>query len=288
MTNSRGARSGRLVRSAIAVTAIGLALPAAAAAAGTDTYIVQLKDAPLASYTGGTKGIPATSPKVTGNKVKVDSAPGLDYSSYLAGRQKAVLNRLPGAKPDVVESYRVALAGFSAKLTEDQAKRIEKDAGVARVWKDTLLQPMQAADDPDTRLGGFNGDGASYLRLTDQTAGLWKKLGGPVNRNGAGAAAVRDRDLERRASCSRHHPQALDLTAEAGGLSQLHIADVGDVEALVPVLQSSLVEVGYGGRETLLRPVPQTHMTEDRARQFGWEPGPVWVGVPLKQPMEYG
>jgi subtilisin family serine protease len=190
MTNSRGARSGRLVRSAIAVTAIGLALPAAAAAAGTDTYIVQLKDAPLASYTGGTKGIPATSPKVTGNKVKVDSAPGLDYSSYLAGRQKAVLNRLSGAKPDVVESYRVALAGFAAKLTEDQAKRIEKDAGVARVWKDTLLQPMQAADDPDTRLGGFNGDGASYLRLTDQTAGLWKKLGGPVNRNGAGAGVV--------------------------------------------------------------------------------------------------
>ena len=49
---------------------------------------------------------------------------------------------------------------------------------------------MQAADDPDTRLGGFNGDGASYLRLTDQTAGLWKQLGGPVNRNGAGAGVV--------------------------------------------------------------------------------------------------
>ncbi len=190
MTNSRGSRSGCLVRSAIAVTAIGLALPAAAAAAGTDTYIVQLKDKPLASYTGGTKGIPGTSPKVTGNKLKVDSAPGLDYGSYLAGRQKAVLNRLSGAKPDVVESYRVALAGFAAKLTDDQAKRIEKDAVVARVWKDTLLQPMQAADDPDTRLGGFNGDGASYLRLTDQTAGLWKQLGGPVNRNGAGAGVV--------------------------------------------------------------------------------------------------
>jgi hypothetical protein len=189
MTISRGARSGRLVRSAIAFTAVGLALPAIAAA-GTDTYIVQLKDEPLASYTGGTQGIPATSPKVTGNKLKVDSAPGLDYSSYLAGRQKAVLNRLSGAKPDVVESYRNALAGFAVKLTEPQAKRIQKDSAVARIWKDTLLQPQQAAGDPDTRLGGFNGDGASYLRLTDQTAGLWKPLGGPVNRNGAGAGVV--------------------------------------------------------------------------------------------------
>ena len=76
MTSSRGARSWRLVRSAVALTAIGLALPAAASAAGSDTYIVQLKDEPLASYTGGKPGIPATSPKVTGHKLKVDSAPG--------------------------------------------------------------------------------------------------------------------------------------------------------------------------------------------------------------------
>ena len=74
MTSSRGARSGRLVRSATAVAALTLALPGVARAA--DTYIVQLKDEPLASYTGGQQGIPATSPKVTGNKLKADSAPG--------------------------------------------------------------------------------------------------------------------------------------------------------------------------------------------------------------------
>ena len=129
MTNSGGARSGRLVRFAIALTAIGLALPAAAAAAGTDTYIVQLKDKPLASYTGGKQGIPATSPKVTHNKLKPDSAPGLDYRAYLASRQKAVLNRVAGATPAVVRSYRFAFAGFAAKLTADQAARLGKDAG---------------------------------------------------------------------------------------------------------------------------------------------------------------
>src|SRR5215212_4994447 len=118
MNSSRGVRSGRLVRFAIAAAAIGLALPAAAEA---DTYIVQLKDAPLASYTGGKQGIPATSPKVTGNKLKADSAPGLDYRSFLASRQKTVLNRLPGSSPNVMHSYRFAFAGFAAELSDAQA-----------------------------------------------------------------------------------------------------------------------------------------------------------------------
>src|SRR3954447_13768787 len=184
----RGARTGRLVRYALAASAVLAAAPAAASAA--DTYIVQLADAPLASYTGGKQGIPGTSPLVTGRKLKVDSANGLDYRSYLAGRQKAVLNRPPGSTPDVVESYRFAFAGFSAEMTKTQADALEKDSDVAFVWKDELLQPQQAADDPDLRLGGFHGDGASYLRLTDPVAGLWNKLGGPTSRNGAGSGVI--------------------------------------------------------------------------------------------------
>src|SRR3954454_18842016 len=160
MIISRGARSGRLVRTAFAAAAIALALPGVARAA--DTYVVQLKDEPLASYTGGKQGIPATSPKVTGNKLKADSGPGLDYRSFLAARQKTVLNRVPGSTPNVVHSYRFAFAGFAAKLTAEQAGALEHDPSVARVWKDELLQPQQAAgvgEDPDSRLGGFNGDG---------------------------------------------------------------------------------------------------------------------------------
>src|SRR5690348_1078962 len=119
MLNPRGAHTGRLVRCALAASAALVMAPAAASAA--DTYIVQLKDAPLASYTGGKQGIPGTSPLVTGNKLKADSANGLDYRSFLADRQKAILNRVPGATPDVVASYRFAFAGFSAELTSAQA-----------------------------------------------------------------------------------------------------------------------------------------------------------------------
>src|SRR4051812_37739555 len=185
MFNLRGAHTGRLVRCALTASAALAVAPAAASAA--DTYIVQLKAAPLASYTGGQQGIPATSPLVTGRKLKADSANGLDYRSFLSDRQKAILDRVPGATPRVVESYRFAFAGFSAEMTAAQAEKLEKQPGVARVWKDTLLQPTQAAGDPDTRLGGFHGDGASYLRLTDPNIGLWNQLGGPVSRNGAGS-----------------------------------------------------------------------------------------------------
>src|SRR3954469_18779136 len=184
----RGARTGRLVRYALAASAALAAAPAAASAA--DTYIVQLADAPLASYTGGKQGIPGTSPLVTGRKLKVDSATGLAYRPFLAGRQKSVLDRLSGAKPQVVSNYRFAFAGFAAELTKAQADKLKKDPDVAHVWKNELLQPTQAPGDPDTRLGGFNGDGASYLRLTDQTSGLWKALGGPTAANGAGSGVI--------------------------------------------------------------------------------------------------
>src|SRR3954454_14681957 len=125
MFNLRGAHTGRLVRCALTASAAFAVAPAAASAA--DTYIVQLKAAPLASYTGGTQGIPGTSPQVTGRKLKVDSANGLDYRSYLASRQKRVLDRVPGATPDVVHSYRFAFSGFSAEMTNAQADALEKD-----------------------------------------------------------------------------------------------------------------------------------------------------------------
>src|SRR4051812_12122368 len=138
MLNLRGARTGRLVRCGLAASVALAAAPAAASAA--DTYIVQLADAPLASYTGGKHGIPGTSPLVTGRKLKVDSANGLDYRSFLAGRQKAVLDRVPGATPDVVSNYRFAFAGFTARMTAAQADKLGKDPDVAHVWKDQLLQ----------------------------------------------------------------------------------------------------------------------------------------------------
>ena len=69
-----------------------------------------VKDAPLATYAGGSKGIPATSPGETQRKLKADSAPGLDYRAYLSRRQSAALFSL--ARVLVGHGSSVGVAGF--------------------------------------------------------------------------------------------------------------------------------------------------------------------------------
>src|SRR3954471_1900291 len=158
-------------------------VPMAHAATPTHTYIVQLKAAPIASYTGGARGLRATSPLVTGQrKLDVRSASALAYRSYLAGRQDAALSRLRGAAPTLDYTYRVAFAGFAAELTHAQAAALRNAPEVARVFKDVKFK--ESAVDPndpvavDNELQGPSGfgDTAAYLGLTK---GLWATLGGP-------------------------------------------------------------------------------------------------------------
>src|SRR5437763_3035896 len=133
-----GRRSG-LASVVAAIAAVGL-LPAAASAAGTRTYIVQLKAAPLASYTGGKRGLSATSPKVTGRrKLDTTTSAAKTYTSYLAGRERAALAHAPGSAT-VDYSYRVAFAGFAAQMTQAQAAAVRQAPEVARVWRDARLK----------------------------------------------------------------------------------------------------------------------------------------------------
>src|SRR4051794_1408880 len=159
-------------------------VPTAHAAAPTHTYIVQLKAAPIASYTGGTRGLRATSPQATGaRKLNVRSASALAYRSYIAGRQDAALSHVRGAAPTVDYNYRIAFAGFAAELTHGQAATLRNAPEVARVFKDAKAK--LTAGDPGTAADVFNaldgpsgfGDTAAYLGLP---TGLWNDLGGPA------------------------------------------------------------------------------------------------------------
>ena len=167
-TPSRGALAALFV--------LPLLCAPAASAAERHGYVVQFKAAPVASYTGGTHGIPATSPKATGQRLSRSSNAVKQYRSYLADRQQAVLSRLGANAPTPTYSYRMAFAGFAADLTADQVKALRRAPGVARVWRDALAHPQTTSNTPDDRLGGFTGDGASYLGLTTD---LWPRLGGP-------------------------------------------------------------------------------------------------------------
>ena len=163
----------------------GLALAGAVsalapAAASAESYIVMLKAPPLASYTGGTKGIRATSPKATGLRLSTSSAAARQYTSYLDGRQAAALARVPGRTPHLLYRYRVAFAGFAADLTGQQAATLRDAPEVEHVFPNTI-EHVQAVDpgDPDSvdaALGGPTGDSPAYLGLPK---GLWAQLGGP-------------------------------------------------------------------------------------------------------------
>jgi subtilisin family serine protease len=121
-----------------------LASAQAGAAAGTDRYIVQLVDPPLASYRGGVTGLAATSPAAAG-AVKLDpSSPASKaYLEYLAGKQSAVLSALTtalGRTAAPAHTYRYAYNGFALTLTAPEAETLRSLTGVAKVQKDYVRQ----------------------------------------------------------------------------------------------------------------------------------------------------
>jgi hypothetical protein len=120
----------------------GLAAPAWAAAdpPAEDTpsldagrYIVMLKDRPLAAYTGGVEGIPGTA--VSNGKLDAGSAESQRYSAHLESQQ----TRLAAAEGVAIrDSYTLAVNGFSAELSAEQANSLAKDGSVLAVVKDSL------------------------------------------------------------------------------------------------------------------------------------------------------
>ena len=101
----------------------GIDGPAAQAPAGKgQSYIVLMEGAPLAAYEGDIKGLPATKP-AEGKKLNPNSAAAKKYDAYLKGNQKKVQRSVGLTKDAVPNTYTVALNGFSAVMTEEQASQ---------------------------------------------------------------------------------------------------------------------------------------------------------------------
>jgi subtilisin family serine protease len=167
----------------LAAVLLALAAPGTAAArsATSDAYVVQLKAAPLASYQGARQGLPATSRAATGDRrLDTRSTAARAYRAFLADSERRALDRVPGARPAPFHSYRVAFAGFAARLTPAQAAALRAAPQVAHVWSDLTYHATAVPDpgDPnavDAALGGPKGESPSYLGLP---TGLWAALGG--------------------------------------------------------------------------------------------------------------
>jgi subtilisin family serine protease len=139
-----------------------------------DEYIVQLDAPPLARYRGGARGFAATAPAATGAKVDRDSAAARAWSRELDDRQAAVL---AAAAPAVTPSarYRVAFAGFAAKLTAAQAQALRAQPGVAHVTRERFVRLTAAPPAPLAPGDVLAGSEAALMGLP---TGLWQRLGG--------------------------------------------------------------------------------------------------------------
>ena len=147
---------------AFAATFAATLSTSASADAARRSYIVQLTDKPVASYTGDVVGLAATKPPA-GQRLNVDATTVQNYISYLDARQQAVLATLAGAP--VTHKYTVVFNGFAAQLTDAEVRALKKHAGVVNITADSVMRPDTVTT-------------PTFVGLT-QAGGLWQQLGGP-------------------------------------------------------------------------------------------------------------
>lgn len=155
-------------RTSINWAALLLLSGAASLAAADDIrrpYIVQLVDTPAASYNGDIAGYVATRPPV-GSRLDVSAASVQAYISYLEGKRNQVLSTVSSA--NIVHRYSVAFNGFSAFLTDAEARQLKADSGVIAI----------DADEPRPVATNYT---PSFLGLDQLPNGLWAQLGGPTD-----------------------------------------------------------------------------------------------------------
>ena len=134
------------------------------------SYIVQLADKPVASYTGGVAGLPATKP-AAGQSLNVSAADVQAYVSYLDQKQNSVLSTIGEA--EVTHKYNVVFNGFAALLTDEQVKALKGDPAVAAISADEMRTP-------DTNFT------PGFLGLDKLPEGLWSQQAGGKGKAGDG------------------------------------------------------------------------------------------------------
>ncbi|MFY7867591.1 S8 family serine peptidase [Roseateles sp.] len=126
------------------------------------SYIVQLVAPPVASYTGGVAGLQATKP-AAGQRLDVNASDVQAYISYLETQQANVLASVNPA--NISHKYQLAFNGFAAMLTDDEARALKKNSGVANVSADEIHQ-LDTSFTP------------TFLGIDKPGVGLWAKSGG--------------------------------------------------------------------------------------------------------------
>jgi subtilisin family serine protease len=145
------------------------------------SVVVKLDYDSLAAYKGGLKGLPGTSPQVTGKSLDVKSAPAKDYEKHIEGIENTFLGelgkRIPGAKAG--QKIRTVYGGIALTLPANKAADLLKLPGVAAVQEDKLQQPLTDSS-PDfigaptiyNKLGGSSSSGKGVI-FGSLDSGVW-------------------------------------------------------------------------------------------------------------------
>lgn len=140
---------------------VGLATMTAGAAAQVAprrNYIVQLVDAPVASYEGALPALGATRP-APGTRLNT-AAPGAQaYRRYLDARQAAVAATVPAAP--VYYRYGAVFNGFAARLSAAELQKLAAHPGVRAITAD---EPRPLATNHTPVFLGLDGPSGVWLR----------------------------------------------------------------------------------------------------------------------------
>jgi subtilisin family serine protease len=104
------------------------------------SYIVIMANEPAISYEGNIDGLAATKPG-KGSKINPNSAHVRKYQKFLESSHDDSLAKAGVDAKARVNTYTMALNGFSAILTEEQVSDLERQAGVVKVMKDQMRYP---------------------------------------------------------------------------------------------------------------------------------------------------
>jgi len=142
----------------VLVACLSIAGAAGTARSPLKSYIVIMAGDPAAAYDGGVAGFAATKP-VEGKKLKTKSTAVRRYRAHLESVHDASLKSAGISESRKLNDYSVALNGYSALLTKQQAAALKGEKGVVRVIEDTLRHPLT---DSSGSFLGLTGRGGAY------------------------------------------------------------------------------------------------------------------------------
>jgi subtilisin family serine protease len=132
-------RAGLLLVALVVLATIAVSVAGASDGESKKSYIVVMAQDPALAYEGGEAGIPATKP-AEGEKIDADSAAVRQYQEHLERKHDESLAKADVPVERKVHDYGVAVNGYSALLTEEEAEAIDSQKSVLKVMEDELRQ----------------------------------------------------------------------------------------------------------------------------------------------------